>query len=232
MKDSSKETLVVLTGAGISAESGIATFRDSGGLWEGYDVMDVASPEGWEANPELVLDFYNQRRRAAKKAEPNHAHKLLAKLEDDFEVIIITQNVDDLHERGGSGHILHLHGELSKSRSTKDESLVYEIEDTELNPGDTCELGSQLRPNIVWFGEMVPLLDTAADYVRQADILAIIGTSLNVYPAAGLVHFASQECYKYIIDPKMPKIDNINRLSKIEKTATQGTQELYDILTK
>jgi len=228
----SKQTLVVLTGAGISAESGIATFRDAGGLWEGYDIMVVASPEGWNNNPELVLDFYNQRRRAAMKAKPNLAHQLLAKLEDHFEVIIITQNVDDLHERGGSSNVIHLHGELSKSRSTKKASLVYDINGTELNLGDTCELGSQLRPNIVWFGEMVPLLDTAADLVRNADKLAIIGTSLVVYPAAGLVHFAPEKCYKYIIDPKMPDVGFIDRLTKIEKTATKGTQELFDLLTK
>jgi NAD-dependent deacetylase len=226
----SKRKLVVLTGAGVSSESGIATFRDSGGLWEGHDVMEVASPEGWEANPELVLDFYNQRRLAAKNSEPNLAHKLLAELEEHFEVIIITQNVDDLHERGGSSKIIHLHGQLNQSRSTARASLIYDIDDTELNWGDTCELGSQLRPNIVWFGEMVPLLETAASYAREADIFAVIGTSLVVYPAAGLIHSVPRESHKYIIDPKMPVTGNIPNLHKIEQPATIGTQLLYDIL--
>ena len=226
----SKRKLVVLTGAGVSAESGIATFRDSGGLWEGHDVMEVASPEGWQADPKLVLDFYNQRRRAAKNSEPNLAHKLLAELEEHFEVIIITQNVDDLHERGGSSKIIHLHGQLNQSRSTARSSLVYEMDGTELNWGDTCELGSQLRPNIVWFGEMVPLLETAADYARQADIFAVIGTSLVVYPAAGLIHSVPRESPKYIIDPNMPTTGNISNLYKIEELATIGTQMLFDIL--
>ena len=225
-----KPKLVVLTGAGISAESGISTFRDSGGLWEGYDVMEVASPEGWEADPKMVLEFYNQRRLAAKKAEPNLAHKLLAELETIYNVVVITQNVDDLHERGGSSHVIHLHGELNKCRSTARSSLVYDIEGTELNWGDTCELGSQLRPNIVWFGEMVPLLDTAAKYAKQAEIFAVIGTSLVVYPAAGLIHYVPQNSNIYIIDPKMPTVAETPHLFKIEEPATIGTQELYDLL--
>lgn len=227
-----KQKLVVLTGAGVSSESGIATFRDSGGLWEGHDVMEVASPEGWDANPELVLDFYNQRRRAAKKAKPNLSHTLLAKLEAYFEVIIITQNVDDLHERGGSTKIIHLHGQLSQSRSTARSSLVYDIDGTELNWGDKCELGSQLRPNIVWFGEMVPLLETAANHAREADIFAVIGTSLVVYPAAGLIHSVPRESPKYIIDPNMPQTGNILNLHEIEQPATTGTQILYNMLVK
>jgi NAD-dependent deacetylase len=227
-----KPNLVVLTGAGISAESGLSTFRDAGGLWEGYDVMEVASPEGWAADPKMVLEFYNQRRLAAKQAEPNLAHKLLAQLEAYYNVVVITQNVDGLHEQGGSSHVIHLHGELNKSRSTARASLIYDIEGTELNWGDTCELGSQLRPNIVWFGEMVPLLDTAAEYTRQADILAVIGTSLLVYPAAALIHYASRDCSIYIIDPKMPPIADSPNLFKIEKPATIGTQEMYDILVK
>ena len=230
MTSVTKPNLVVLTGAGISAESGLSTFRDAGGLWEGHDVMEVASPEGWEADPKMVLEFYNQRRMAAKQAEPNLAHKLLSQLETYYNVVVITQNVDALHEQGGSSHVIHLHGELSKSRSTARASLVYDIEGTELNWGDTCELGSQLRPNIVWFGEMVPLLDTAAEYTRQADIFAVIGTSLLVYPAASLIHYAPPDCSIYIIDPKMPAIADSRNLFKIEKPATIGTQEMYDIL--
>jgi len=225
-----KQTLVVLTGAGISAESGLSTFRDAGGLWEGHDVMEVASPEGWDADPKMVLEFYNQRRIAAKHAEPNLAHTLLAQLEDHFNVIVITQNVDDLHEQGGSSNVIHLHGELSKSRSTARASLVYDIEGTELNWGDTCELGSQLRPNIVWFGEMVPLLETAANIAKQADVFAVIGTSLAVYPAASLIHYVPQESNIYIIDPNMPIVSDTPNLYKIEKPATTGMQELYDLL--
>lgn len=228
----SKPKLVVLTGAGISAESGISTFRDSGGLWEGHDVMEVASPEGWQANPELVLDFYNQRRRAGKNAKPNLAHILLAKLEKHFEVVVVTQNIDDLHEQGGSSNIVHLHGQINQSRSTAKSSLVYEIEGTELNLGDTCQLGSQLRPNIVWFGEMVPLLDTAADYAREADVFAVIGTSLLVYPAAGLIRYVQRDSPKYIIDLNMPIVGNISNLHEIEQPATIGTQMLYDILVQ
>ncbi|MEN8248281.1 MAG: Sir2 family NAD-dependent protein deacetylase [Bacteroidota bacterium] len=223
--------LVVLTGAGISKESGLSTFRDSGGLWAGHDVTEVASPEGWAANPELVLDFYNQRRRANVEAEPNLAHKLLAQLENYYDVTIVTQNVDDLHERGGSSNIIHLHGQLNKSRSTQDASLVYDIEGTELNWGDTCELGSQLRPHIVWFGEMVPLLETGAKYAMKADIFAVIGTSMLVYPAASLINYVPLDSPKYIIDPNMPIIQETANLHKIEKKATTGTQKLFDILT-
>jgi NAD-dependent deacetylase len=192
--------------------------------------MEVASPEGWEADPKVVLEFYNQRRIAAKKAVPNLAHKLLAELEAFYNVVVITQNVDDLHERGGSSHVIHLHGELNKCRSTARSSLVYDIEGTELNWGDTCELGSQLRPNIVWFGEMVPLLDTAAEYAKQAEIFAVIGTSLVVYPAAGLIHYVPRDSNIYIIDPKMPTVAETPKLFKIEEPATIGTQELYDLL--
>ena len=232
MISEAKPNLVVLTGAGISAESGLSTFRDSGGLWEGYDVMEVASPEGWQADPKVVLEFYNQRRLAARNAEPNLAHKLLAQLEVYYNVVVITQNIDNLHEEGGSSHVIHLHGELSKSRSTAKASLVYDIEGDELNWGDTCELGSQLRPNIVWFGEMVPLLDTAAKYARQADVFAVIGTSLLVYPAAGLIHYVPQDNPVYIIDPKMPSLSDSPNIYKIEKPATTGTQKMYDLLVK
>ncbi len=227
-----KKKLVVLTGAGISAESGLSTFRDAGGLWEGYDVMEVASPEGWEANPQMVLEFYNQRRKAANMARPNLAHQLLGQLEAFFEVTIITQNVDNLHEKGGSSRVIHLHGELNKCRSTARSSLVYDIEGDELNLGDTCELGSQLRPHIVWFGEMVPLLDTAAKYAKKADIFAVIGTSLVVYPAAGLIHYVPKGTPMFIIDPNMPAVGTIPNLYRIEKPATTGTREMYNILLR
>ena len=226
------QKIAVLTGAGISAESGLSTFRDSGGLWAGHDVTEVASPAGWESNQELVLDFYNQRRRAAKEAHPNKAHFLLAELEAEYEVSIITQNVDDLHERGGSSNIMHLHGELGKSRSTIDPTLVYDIDGTELITGDLCEKGSQLRPHIVWFGEMVPLLEDAAEIVSEADIMAIIGTSLLVYPAASLIHYTRPNIPIYIIDQKMPTMVDRPNLHKIEMSATLGAQVLFDELTK
>lgn len=193
--------LVVLTGAGISAESGIQTFRDAGGLWEGYDVMEVASPEGWMKNQALVLDFYNQRRRNVLDAEPNEAHKLLASLENEYDVQIITQNIDDLHERAGSTNIIHLHGEIRKSRSSIDDSLVFEMKSDEIKLGELCPLGSQLRPHIVWFGEAVPLIETAALQVMEADILLVIGTSMEVYPAAGLTQLSRKGCPVYLIDP-------------------------------
>jgi len=182
-----KKRLVVLSGAGMSAESGIQTFRGAGGLWNGYDVMEVASPEGWAANPEMVLDFYNQRRKNAAEVEPNQGHNLLAEMEGEYDIQIITQNVDNLHEKAGSSNVLHLHGELFKVRSTVDESKVYELEGWELNWGDKCELGSQLRPHIVWFGEAVPLIETAIKIAKTADLFVVIGTSLAVYPAASIV---------------------------------------------
>jgi len=221
--------LVVLTGAGISAESGIATFRDSGGLWEGYDVMEVATPQAWAKNPSLVLDFYNMRRRDALKAKPNKAHTLLAKLESHFKVQIITQNIDNLHERAGSTHILHLHGELFKARSTKKPSRIYPIQGSELNMGNTCELGSQLRPHIVWFGEEVPNMLDAVKIVQNADILVIIGTSMVVYPAAGLINYAPINTPIYVIDPGEPEINNKKAIFINEK-ATVGTQMFWDAL--
>ena len=219
-----KKKLVVLTGAGISAESGIATFRDNNGLWEGNDVMEVASPEGWRRNKALVLDFYNQRRRQAKTVNPNKAHLTLAKLEQDFDVTIITQNVDNLHERAGSSKIIHLHGELFKSQSTLDPALVYEMKGTEINVGDKCEKGSQLRPFIVWFGEMVPMMEPAIELALQADIFAVIGTSLQVYPAASLIQYAPENAVKYIIDVKIPMTSFIPNLKSISASATEGTQ--------
>lgn len=228
-----KKKLVVLTGAGVSAESGISTFRDAGGLWEGYDVSEVASPQGWKNNEELVLEFYNERRRQILKAEPNSAHTALASLEKDFDVIIITQNIDDLHERGGSSKVLHLHGEIRKSRSTLDHNLVYEIEGSELTPGDKCERGAQLRPHIVWFGEDVPMIEEAIRYCFEADIFVVIGTSLVVYPAASLIEFVPSESVKYIIDPNKPEIYyQLPNTVYIEKKATDGMEELIKILRK
>ncbi len=193
--------LVVLTGAGISAESGIQTFRGADGLWEGHDVTQVASPEGWRSDRELVLDFYNQRRKNVLEVEPNQGHFILKELEDYFDVNIITQNIDDLHERAGSTMVLHLHGEILKSRSTVDESLVYTMTKSTIEIGDTCEKGSQLRPHIVWFGEAVPMIEPAAELVMQADILVVVGTSMEVYPAAGLTRLAPVDCPVYLIDP-------------------------------
>ncbi len=227
----SRKRLVVLSGAGISAESGIATFRDAGGLWEGHDVMDVASPQGWARNKELVLDFYNQRRKNALEVEPNDGHKILAELENHFDVSIITQNVDNLHERAGSTNVIHLHGELFKSRSTLDSSLVYDMKGWELKLGDKCEKGSQLRPHIVWFGEMVPMMDVAVQITLTADIFVVIGTSLNVYPAASLIDYVSDDTPKYIIDPNMPEIVSRPNLHLIEKGGSEGMKELQAILT-
>lgn len=219
-----KKKLVVLTGAGISAESGIPTFRDSNGLWEGFRVEDVASPEGWYKDPSLVLDFYNQRRKRALEVRPNRGHEILAELEQHFDVTIVTQNVDNLHERAGSSKIIHLHGSLFESRSTKDERLVYPIEGWELKLGDTCKLGSQLRPNIVWFGEMVPLMEVAAHHAQQADIFLVVGTSMVVYPAAGLIDYVPYEAPKYVVDPKLPEMNHIPYLKSIQDKASSGME--------
>ena len=216
--------LVVLTGAGMSAESGIRTFRDSNGLWEEYDVMEVASIEGWYKNPELMLRFYNERRKQMFACEPNKGHRLLAALEDRYDVRIITQNVDNLHERAGSTQVLHLHGELTKARSSADPSLVYEIGNKEIKMGEKCEKGSQLRPFIVWFGEEVPKLEEAIHLVEHADILCIIGTSLNVYPAAGLLHYAPAVCPVYLIDPNPPS-GLPKKIHVIAKGAGEGVEE-------
>lgn len=218
--------IVVLTGAGVSAESGIATFRDADGLWEGHDVMEVASPQGWSNNPELVLEFYNQRRKAAQQAKPNKAHKGLAELEDHFEVTIVTQNVDELHEQAGSSRVLHLHGKLFESRSTADPSLVYTMDSWELNLGDLCEKGSQLRPNIVWFGEMVPMMEVAAGIASEADVFVVVGTSLLVYPAASLIDYVAPGIPKYLIDPKIPDLGYYDNLKLIEEKATTGVERL------
>ncbi|MEQ8473751.1 MAG: NAD-dependent deacylase [Marinoscillum sp.] len=224
--------IVVLTGAGISAESGIKTFRDSGGLWEGHDVMEVATPQGWAKNRELVLEFYNQRRKQALNAEPNLGHIELARLEKDYEVTIITQNVDNLHERAGSTHVVHLHGELFKVRSTLDESLVYDLDGCELRLGDKCERGSQLRPHIVWFGEMVPMMDAAIQETATADYFMVVGTSLVVYPAASLVDFVAPEIPKFIIDPNIPSIHKSDNTFLYQESAVTGvTKAIKHLLT-
>lgn len=221
-----KKKLVVLTGAGISAESGIKTFRDSDGLWEGHDVMEVATPEGWHKNQELVLDFYNKRRQQLKEVQPNLGHIILAELEKDFDVYIITQNVDDLHERAGSTKVLHLHGELLKVRSTKNRDLILDWTE-DLFTGDFDENGNQLRPHIVWFGEEVPALEEAIDITETADYFAVIGTSLQVYPAAGLISYAPGSTPVFYIDPKPIAIPNIrNKVETIAKFASEGVADL------
>ena len=218
--------LVVLTGAGISAESGIPTFRDSGGLWEGFRVEDVASPEGWEKNQELVLDFYNLRRKKALEVRPNRGHEILAELQEYFNVTVITQNVDNLHERAGSKNIIHLHGSLFESRSTVDESLVYPIEGWQLKVGDKCEKGSQLRPNIVWFGEIVYMMDVAARYASNSDIFLVVGTSMVVYPAAGLINFVNYDVPKFMVDPNVPDFTYIRNVEMIQDKASTGLELL------
>jgi NAD-dependent deacetylase len=222
--------LIVLTGAGMSSESGIKTFRDSGGLWEEYDVMEVASAEAWYNNRDLVLRFYNERRRQLKEARPNKGHTALAALENYFEVNVITQNIDNLHERAGSTRILHLHGELTKARSTVDDSLDYNIGYRDINPGDSCEKGSQLRPHIVWFGEEVPMMDEAINLAKQADIFVVIGSSLIVYPAAGLVSYAPQKAPIYVIDPQDVAVPVTRNVHVIRETASAGLAILTEKL--
>lgn len=194
--------IVAFTGAGVSAESGIDTFRDSGGLWDRFDIADVATPEAFERDPETVLEFYNERRRKVLESEPNAAHHALAELEKAYDVTVVTQNIDDLHERAGSSNVVHLHGEIRKVRSTIDPELMYEVGEEGVQLGQTCEKGGQLRPHVVWFGEAVPMLEVGARAIQGADILLVIGSSLNVYPAAGLVFYAKPEASKYLIDPK------------------------------
>ena len=220
------KTIVILTGAGISAESGISTFRDNNGLWKQYRFEEVASPDAWARDPEMVMDFYNMRRKQLLAVEPNPAHNALAGLEKKFRVKIITQNVDDLHERAGSSDILHLHGELRKARSTVDENLVYEIKGWELKLGDLCEKGSQLRPHIVWFGEPVPNIMIATGIIRRADIIMLIGTSLKVYPAAGLLQYAPTAAPKFLIDPEASPEYHVRNLHIIRKKASIGVPEL------
>lgn len=225
-----KKTLVVLTGAGISAESGLKTFRDSDGLWEGYEVTEVATPEAWRKNPQLVLDFYNFRRREIIKAQPNAAHIGLAELQDQYNVHIITQNIDDLHERAGSQSVLHLHGKILEMRSSATTRFVYDIRE-DIKLGDKAEDGSQLRPNIVWFGEPVPLISEAANIVQNADIFVVIGTSLVVYPAAGLVNETKMDIPVFVVDKSLPEISNPRlNLITIEAPATTGIQLLKEQL--
>jgi NAD-dependent deacetylase len=227
-----KPRIVVLTGAGMSAESGISTFRDSNGLWENHDVMDVASPKGFNKNPDLVLEFYNQRRKQLFEVEPNLGHLALVELEDKYDVVVITQNVDDLHERAGSKTIVHLHGELRKVRSVADQRLVYDWEN-DIKIGDKCEKGYQLRPHIVWFGEEVPMYESALELVTMADYVMVIGTSMQVYPAAGLVYQAPKKSPVFFIDPK-PQVDkrNFQNLTIFAESATTGVRKVVDILNK
>ncbi|WP_288438291.1 NAD-dependent deacylase [uncultured Chryseobacterium sp.] len=221
--------LTILSGAGISAESGIKTFRDGDGLWENHNVTDVASPEGWRRDRALVLEFYNQRRRQLHEVQPNEAHQLLAELEKYFEVQIVTQNIDDLHERAGSTDILHIHGELFKSCSCNNKNLIYEQKE-DINIGDKAEDGAQLRPFIVWFGEDVPLYQKAKEIVKEADILLVIGTSLQVYPAAGLIHDIKDDCLLIVINPNETGFGYGQRAVVMKETATQGMKLLFDKL--
>ncbi len=225
-----KKKLVVLTGAGISAESGLKTFRDSDGLWEGYNIEDVATPGAWRKDPQLVLDFYNMRRKNVLEAAPNAAHRGLAELEKHYQVTVITQNIDDLHERAGSTHVIHLHGEILKMRSEANHRLIYEIR-SDIRLGDKAEDGHQLRPHIVWFEEPVYKMEEAVPFVSNADLFVVVGTSLVVYPAAGLVHYARHGIPKYIIDKRIPYSSEIFNLKAIEKPATEGVRELLEMLT-
>lgn len=230
MANLQKKKVVILTGAGISAESGIKTFRDSDGLWENHDVMEVASIDGWGKNKELVLKFYNDRRKQAAEAQPNEGHLALKRLEEYYEVIIITQNVDDLHEKAGSSNVLHLHGELSKVRSTGDETLIYDYGEKPIHLGDKCEKGFQLRPHIVWFGEAVPMMEVAAKQAIEADIFMVIGTSLAVYPAAGLINYVDSYAPKYIIDPNVPEVYGQENLHFIEEKGSVGVPKVVEEL--
>lgn len=223
--------IVVLTGAGISAESGLQTFRDAGGLWEGHRVQDVATPEAWKRDPVLVQTFYNERRKAVLDANPNLAHLALTRLEEKYDVSIITQNIDNLHERAGSTKVVHLHGLITKSQSYKNPELIYDISGWELKMGELCELGSQLRPHVVWFGETVPMIEYAQNICSKADIFIVIGTSLQVYPAAGLIDFVPRESKKYLIDKNQPET-RIRNVEMIIKSSTIGVVELVDELLK
>lgn len=222
----SRKKIVVFTGAGMSAESGIKTFRDSGGLWEEFKIEEVATPEAWGKNPALVLDFYNKRRKQIIEAKPNEGHKILAELEEKFDVHIITQNIDDLHERAGSKKVLHLHGEIMKARSSVNPGLIYPIKKGEIKMGERCPEGSQLRPHIVWFGEMVPEMDNAIDLTSGADIFVTVGTSLVVYPAAGLIHYAPSKAPKYLVDPGEFELSLVKDVRHIRQKASDGLKAL------
>jgi len=223
--------IVVLTGAGISAESGLKTFRDSDGLWEGYNIEDVATPEAWRRNPEMVQEFYNLRRKSVMEAQPNAAHYALAKLEKKFDVTVITQNIDDLHERAGSTNVVHLHGIITRSQSDKNPNLTYPVNGWEIRMGEVCELGSQLRAHVVWFGEAVPMIEKAARICTEADIFILVGSSLAVYPAAGLLDYVPHHAPKYIVDPKIPPMSGDSSFIRIEEKATVGVVKLVDDLT-
>ena len=225
-----KQKLVVLTGAGISAESGLQTFRDSDGLWEGYDINDVATPEAWNRNPVLVQEFYNIRRKSVLEAQPNIAHFALVELEKKFDVTIVTQNIDDLHERAGSTKVIHLHGIITKSQSYINPNLTYDIAGWELKMGELCELGSQLRPHVVWFGESVPMIEVAAEESSRADVFIIVGTSLAVYPAAGLIDFVPYDAEKILIDPKVPTLYSVNNLKAVPEKASKGVPLIVEEL--
>lgn len=227
-----KKLLVVLSGAGISAESGIATFRDSDGLWEQYAIEDVATPQAWKKDPELVQRFYNERRKQVIAAEPNAAHRYFARLQEQYDVVIVTQNIDDLHERGGSENVLHLHGNIRESKSSgpQQEKAYYPIEGWELKIEDRCPDGYPLRPHVVWFGEDVPKLELAADLVSRADYLVVVGTSLNVYPAAGLINYTKSACRKFVIDPKVNELSVGQGFTKIAESAVEGVKMLNDLL--
>jgi NAD-dependent deacetylase len=222
-----KKNLVIFSGAGISAESGLKTFRDSGGLWEEFRIEDVATPEAWVKDPSLVTQFYNLRRKQVMDAMPNDAHRIIADLESKFNVHIITQNIDDLHERAGSKHVLHLHGEIMKVRSSSHPELVYPINQWEIRIGDRCDKGSQLRPHIVWFGEMVPEMDNAIALAEKADLFVVIGTSLNVYPAAGILNYVPHKAPKWLVDPGDFSLDYVSNLKHIKKIASEGMLEFY-----
>jgi NAD-dependent deacetylase len=226
------EKLVILTGAGISAESGLKTFRDSDGLWEGYNIEDVATPQAWQRNPALVQEFYNDRRKSVLEAKPNAAHYALAQLEEKYDVTIITQNIDDLHERAGSTKVVHLHGIITRSQSSIDAKLTYPIDGWELRMDEVCELGSPLRAHVVWFGEDVPMIETAARICSGADVFMLVGSSLAVYPAAGLINFVKRPVQKYVIDPKIPDIKVNGAIVKIQEKASIGVPALVNELLK
>ncbi|MBK0382374.1 NAD-dependent deacylase [Pedobacter sp. SD-b] len=225
-----KRKIIILTGAGISAESGLNTFRDADGLWEGYNIDDVATPGAWKRNPALVQDFYNERRRSVMAAKPNAAHLALAKLDQKFDTLIITQNIDDLHERAGSRAIIHLHGEIIYSQSSKNAALIYKMNGHEIKMGDQCELGSQLRPHVVWFGEAVPMITKAIYEMPKADIVILVGSSLAVYPAAGLLQYVNPHTPIYVIDPKIPNVNLPNKLIKIQEKASKAVPLLVNKL--
>lgn len=222
-----KKNLVIFSGAGISAESGLKTFRDSGGLWEEFRIEDVATPEAWAKDQSLVTQFYNLRRKQVMDSKPNDAHRIIADLESKFNVQIITQNIDDLHERAGSQNVLHLHGEIMKVRSTSHPDLIYPIDRWEIKIGDRCDKGSQLRPHIVWFGEMVPEMDNAIAVAEKADLFVVIGTSLNVYPAAGILNYVPPKAPKWLVDPGDFSLDYVSNLKHIKKVASDGMREFY-----